>query len=359
MATSPTTSLEATRRISLGVKLPVLAGLGLLLLVSMVVAAGIGPLAISPMEALGILAERIGIWQSTASEQASLVLNSIRLPRVVLAVIVGASLAVAGAAMQGLFRNPLADPGLIGVSAGAALAVGCVIVLAGPITSYLGLYSLSFAAFIGGLVTCLIVFRFAQFGGATSVTYMLLAGIAVNALAGAGTGFLTFLSDDQQLRSLTFWTMGSLGGARWSMVLVVTTLIIPTLAYMVVKAREINLLMLGEHEAQHLGVDVERLKRRMVIAAALIVGAAVSVSGIIGFIGLVVPHLLRLSIGPDHRTLIPASALLGGIVLVIGDTLARTVVAPAELPIGILTSLIGGPFFLWLLMRHQTRSLGL
>jgi iron complex transport system permease protein len=278
----------------------------------------------------------------------------IRLPRVLLAALVGASLAVSGAAMQGLFRNPLADPGLIGISSGAALSVAAMIVLIGPVSGMLGLYGISIAAFIGGLTTALLIFKFAHLKGIFSVTYMLLAGIAINALAGAGTGLLTYISNDEQLRTLTFWTMGSLGGALWPSVIVVLTIIVPSTILLVRYAKQLNILLLGEQEARYLGVNTQHLKFVIIMTTALSVGAAVAVSGIIGFVGLVIPHLIRLTIGPNHRVLIPASALLGAILLVIADTVSRTVVSPAEMPVGIITSLIGGPFFLWLLLNQNT-----
>lgn len=324
------------------VKAPFLLLLSGLLCASLVVAASVGAVRIPILSLLS----------GGLDEQQLAVLSSIRLPRILLAAIVGASLAVSGAAMQGLFRNPLADPGLIGISSGAALAVAVMIVLVGSGAGALGLYGLSIAAFAGGLISCLLIFRFAQLGGAFSVTYMLLAGIAVNALAAAGTGFLSYLSDDQQLRTLTFWTMGSLGGALWPAVLVGATVVLPATVLLIANARQLNILLLGEQEAQHLGVDSARLKRIVIFCSALSVGAAVALSGIIGFVGLVVPHLLRLAIGPDHRLLIPSCALLGALLLLLADTLARTMMAPAEMPVGILTSLIGGPFFLWLLGKQ-------
>lgn len=282
------------------------------------------------------------------------VLLSIRLPRAVLAILIGAGLGVSGAAMQGLFRNPLADPGLIGISGGAALAVAATIVLAGPITGYLGLYGLGFAAFTGGTITSLILLRLSRISGLFSVTHMLLAGIAINALTFAGTGFLTFLSDDQQLRAFTFWTMGSLGGALWPPVLVSASITIPGIWILVNKARELNILLLGEENATYIGINTKRVKRTIILTTALMVGTAVALSGIIGFVGLVVPHLIRLLFGGNHRLLIPASALLGAVLLLLADTVARTIVSPAEMPVGVLTSLIGGPFFLWLLVKQSS-----
>lgn len=286
------------------------------------------------------------------TESGQAILFTIRLPRVLLAAIVGAALAVSGAVMQGLFRNPLADPGLIGIASGAALAVAIVIVLAGSFVSALGLYGLSIAAFLGGVVTCTMIFKFAKLSGGFSVTYMLLAGIAINALAGAGTSFLAYLSNDEQLRTLTFWTMGSVGRALWPAVIVAVTIIAPTIFVLNRYARALDILLLGEHEAQNLGVNTEQLKRIVMICTALCVGSAVALTGIIGFVGLIVPHLIRLMIGPDHQRLIPTSAILGALVLTCADLLARTLLSPAEIPVGILTSLLGGPFFLWLLVKQ-------
>lgn len=346
--------------LSKNIKIPLpLAGAGLqlpalllLLIVLLITAAAAALIGAFPIPALSLL-------QANLTPQEQAVLHSIRLPRVLLAVIVGAALAVSGAALQGLFRNPLADPGLIGISSGAALAVALMIVSIGPLPGILGLYGLSIAAFMGGLLTSIVIFRFAGLTGASSVTYILLAGIAINALASAGTGFLAYLSDDQELRTLTFWTMGSLGGALWPGVLICASLVIPATFVLYCNAQRLNILLLGESEARHLGVDSERLKRNIIICTAISVGAAVAVSGIIGFVGLVIPHLIRLTLGPDHRLLIPASALLGAIILIIADTVSRTLLAPAEIPVGIFTSLIGGPFFLWLLIKQYSGRFGL
>lgn len=329
------------------VRVPLISLLAILLVLTVVISLSIGATAIQVS----------AILNGALSESQQAVLLAIRLPRVLLAAVVGASLAVSGAAMQGLFRNPLADPGLIGISSGAALAVAVMIVIVGPVSGVLGLYGISVAAFVGGSVTALLIFKFAHFTGTFSVTYMLLAGIAINALAGAGTGLLTYLSNDEQLRTLTFWTMGSLGGALWPAVIVVATVVIPSTIVLVKYAKQLNILLLGEQEAHYLGVNIKRLKIVVIMTTALSVGAAVAVSGIIGFVGLVVPHLIRLTIGPDHRLLIPASAFLGATLLVVADTASRTVVSPAEMPVGIITSLIGGPFFLWLLLKQNTLRL--
>ena len=343
------------------------ARLALLLLAGGLAAAfllsvGIGAVAISPLQVLSIALERIGIASLSAHDpMQEAVLVSIRLPRACLAILVGAALAVAGAALQGLFRNPLADPGLIGVSTGAALAAALVIVLGGSLS--LGLSTglrallLPLAAFLGGLVTTLLVYRIASRDGRTEVATMLLAGIALNAMAGAAIGVLIFVSDDQALRDLNFWLLGSLGGVTWdSLLLAAPLMLVPMLAIPLL-ARPLNGLLLGEVEALHLGFNIERVKRFVVLLAALAVGASVALTGVIGFVGLVVPHLVRLTLGPDHRQLLPASLLLGAALLLLADLLARTLVLPAELPIGILTSCVGGPFFLWLLLRR--RGLGL
>lgn len=281
----------------------------------------------------------------------------LRLPRVLLALLVGAALGGGGAAMQGVFRNPLADPGLIGVSAGAALGAVGMIVLGSAVAAVLpwatGALGVALAAFAGGLLATWLVYRMgARHGG---VATLLLAGVAINAMAMAGVGLMTYLANDQQLRSLTFWSLGSLGGATWSRLAVAAPLIVLPLALLPRSARALNALLLGEREAALLGYRPERLKAWLIALVALAVSAAVAMSGVIGFVGLVVPHLLRMVWGPDHRLLLPASALGGALLLLVADTLARTVVVPAELPIGVLTALVGGPFFLWLLLR--TRAL--
>jgi iron complex transport system permease protein len=291
------------------------------------------------------------------SARDSLIVYDIRLPRVVMGMLVGAALAVSGAVMQGLFRNPLADPGLIGVSAGSSLGAVSVIVLGAtflaPVTALLGTLALPLAAFCGGLATTLVLYQVATRQGRTSVATMLLAGIALAALAMALTGILIFMADDRQLRDLTFWQLGSLGGATWPKIASVGPIIVLALAAMPFLARGLNALALGEPTAGHLGIPVQRLKYTAIIGVSAAVGASVAVSGGIGFVGIVVPHLLRLLIGPDNRYLLPASALLGGSLLLLADAVARTIVAPAELPIGIVTAISGAPFFLWILLRKR------
>jgi iron complex transport system permease protein len=287
----------------------------------------------------------------------AVILFDIRLPRLAMGILVGAALAVSGAVMQGLFRNPLADPGLVGVGAGAGLgAIGAIVLgsfLPLALRDALGYYVVPVAAFLGGWLTTILLYRLSTHRGRTSVAVMLLGGIAIAALAGALSGILIYLADDTQLRDLTFWGLGSLAGATWDKVLIAGVLILAALAATPFLARSLNALALGEGPAAHLGIPVQRMKNASILTVAAATGAAVAVSGGIGFVGIVVPHLLRLMIGPDHRYLLPNAALLGASLLILADMIARTIVAPAELPIGIVTATLGGPFFLWILMRNR------
>lgn len=338
-----------------------LLSLLVLLLVITILALGIGAVQIPASQVLLILALQFG-WPVANPPDAGqvTVLMEIRAPRVALGMLVGAGLAMTGATIQGLFRNPLADPGLIGVSSGAALAAVSVIVLGATafqgLSHTLGAYTLPLAAFIGSLLVTGLVYRLANVEGRTDIATMLLAGIAINALLGAATGLLTYAANDAQLRTLTFWLMGSLGSATWTQVFTALPLILLPVLILPWFAPALNAVLLGEAEAGHLGFNLERIKQVLIILVALIVGTAVALTGVIGFVGLVVPHLLRLAFGPDHRLLLPASALLGASLLLLADLIARTVVNPAELPIGIITALLGGPFFLWLLNRYRYRS---
>lgn len=294
------------------------------------------------------------------SPRDQVVLYDIRLPRLALGLAVGAALAVSGVLLQGLFRNPLADPGIVGVSAGAGLGAVLAIVLGGLLPSALiatvGPALVPLAAGVSGWLTTLLLYRVATTGQRTDVALMLLAGIALSALAGALTGLLTFVADDRQLRDLTFWSMGSLAGATWSKLAAALPLMALALLVAPRLARGLNALALGEAQASHMGTDVQLLKRLTILSAAAATGSAVALSGGIGFIGIVVPHLLRQAQGPDHRQLIPNAALLGAALLVLADVVSRSVVAPAELPIGILTALIGTPVFLWMLLHGSVRG---
>lgn len=289
------------------------------------------------------------------------ILLQVRLPRLCLGAAVGTGLAMGGVLMQALFRNPLADPTLIGVSSGAALAAVATIVFGGALVGgrlppALGPYLLPFMAFLGGLAATIIVFRAARQDGGIEVATLLLIGIAVNALCATGIGLLVFVSDDQQLRMLTFWNLGSLGAATWPLVAVVApaVLVVGWLALRLAPA--LDLIQLGEVEATHLGIRVDRLKRAAVVATALLVGLVTGAAGIVGFVGLVVPHLVRLLIGPSHRWVAPGALLLGAALVLGADVLARVVVAPAELPLGLVTSAIGAPFFLGLLLLRAKRD---
>lgn len=295
-----------------------------------------------------------GGTRSVASPDATILLG-IRAPRTLLGYVVGGALALSGALLQALFRNPLADPGLIGVSGGAALAAAGAILAgdhllapASPLASALT----PCAAFFGGLATTSVLYILSTRLGRTSVATMLLAGVGVAALTTSVTGLMLYLSDDRQLRDITFWSLGSLGGATWGKLAVAAALAAPVFIAVPFLARGLNALALGEAEAFCLGVPAQRLKRVVIGLVSLAVGVSVALAGPIGFVGIIVPHLLRLTVGPDHRLVLPGSILLGGVLLVLADILARTLAAPAEIPIGIFTALMGAPFFLWLLSKR-------
>ncbi len=332
-------------------RIGLLPALFLLLLTTLLLGAGVGPVAVPPDVIGAVLLKKLGILiDVSVSPQQEAIFWTIRLPRVLLGMLVGSGMAVSGALLQGVFRNPLADPGLIGVSSGAALGAVTVIVLG--ISSF-GLMTLPLAAFLAGAATTFFVYRLAQRHGRTDVATLLLVGLALNALAGATTGLLTYLADDAQLRSIVFWTMGGLGGALWETLIVaapwigMALLLAPRLGW------ALNLFALGESEARHLGIDVEQVKRAVILLAALATGTAVALAGPIGFIGLIVPHIVRLIAGPDHRFLLPACALGGASLLILADLLARIMAAPAEIPVGLITAFAGGPFFLALILRAR------
>lgn len=329
--------------------------LSVLLALAFWLSLALGPVSLPLRDTLQALLRLLGVPVGGAElAQAELILGQIRLPRTLLGLAVGAVLAVCGVAMQGLFRNPLADPGLVGVSSGAALGAAIALVVgAGQLPEVFAPYLLSICAFAGGLGVTSLVYRLGRRDGQTSVTTMLLAGIALTALAGAAIGLFTYLADDRTLRTLLFWNLGSLNGASYARLWPLLLVSVAVALWLPRRARALNALLLGESEARHLGFDVARLKRELVFCTALGVGAAVAAAGLIGFIGLVVPHLIRLLVGPDHRVLLPASALAGASLLLLADLLARLALAPAELPIGIVTALLGAPFFLYLLLRGR------
>ncbi|WP_421187041.1 FecCD family ABC transporter permease [Aeromonas enteropelogenes] len=313
-----------------------------------------GPMALTMSESIKALF--VGQESGIAAHKL-LIVQEIRLPRTLLCIAVGGILGLCGAVMQGLFRNPLADPGIIGVSGGAALGAALAIVLLTPLNQQwqatLGIGLLPLLAFLGGALTTTLVYLLGTREGGTSVTVMLLAGVAITALSGAVIGLLTYLADDQMLRDLSLWQMGTLAAGKPADV-ALALLTLATLIWLFLRdANPLNALLLGEGEARHLGVDVQALKRRLILLTAAGVGVAVAVSGMIGFIGLVVPHLVRLMAGPNHVRLLPLSALLGAALLLGADMLARTLLAPAELPVGIITALLGAPFFIWLLIKGR------
>ena len=310
----------------------------------------VGTVSISWVEALR------AVVGSSSTTQIDTILFDIRLPRILLAIFVGAVLASTGAVMQGLFRNPLADPSLIGVSSGASVGASLMIVTAGGFIqggALVGLSLVSIGAFVGGFTATLLVYRLATSGMGTSVTTMLLAGIAIGALAGALNSLLSYFSDNDMLRQISLWQMGNLSGASWLKVSIMGVVTILLMGLFPRDSRALNALLLGESEARHLGINVQRVKRRLIVLTALGVGVSVAVAGLVGFVGLIMPHIIRLMIGPDHRWLIPASGLAGAILLVVADSLARVVVIPAELPTGILTAILGAPFFVALLLQQR------
>lgn len=325
-------------------------------------ATAIGSVTVGPMN--------ISVWDSVQSlllrsEQLAphinLVIHEIRLPRTILCMLVGAILAICGTVMQGLFRNPLAEPGIIGVSAGASLGAALAIVLFADLSQrypqFMNLAAVPLFAFLGGALTTVLVYKLGTSKMGTSVTIMLLAGVAISALSGAGIGYMNFIANDQMLRDLSLWSMGSLAGANWTSILLCAVTLLLLMVIFTRKAMSLNALLLGEAEANHLGIPVQKLKRQLILLTAVGVGVTVSVSGMIGFIGLVIPHLGRMLSGPDHRSLLPISALMGALLLTIADMFSRVAVAPAELPVGIVTALIGAPFFIYLLFKQKGKIL--
>lgn len=332
-----------------------LACLIALLFVAIVMATGLGAVNIGTFEIVQILASKVPVlsrWihPGWPAPHETIIL-SIRLPRVVLASLVGASLAMAGAAFQGLFRNPMADPYVIGASSGASLGAAVAVVF-GVNLRLMGLAAVPLLAFVGALSTVLLVYRLAGVGRIVPVLTLLLAGIAVSSVLSAVVSFLMFYGDEQ-LHQLMFWLMGGFSGRHWDYVRMIVPYFLVGTVGISLYARDLNALLLGEESAVHVGVEVEKTKKILVASASLLTAAAVASAGIIGFVGLVVPHVVRILWGPDHRVLVPASALSGAVFLVVADMLARTVMAPLEIPVGILTAISGGPFFIYLLRRSR------
>lgn len=332
-----------------------LIALGVALVIAVVVALGSGAVRIAPGEVVSILLHHAGLGGSNVGVTEDAVLWAIRLPRVLLAVAVGAGLAVAGAALQGIFRNPLADPQLIGISSGAA-AGSAIGVLA--LESAIGGLAGPLGAFAGGLAAGIAVYGLARHRGRTEVVTLVLAGIAVAAVGGALAGFLSVIADDPRLGSPLFYSLGGLGVATWRLVWLTLPFVAAGVFLLPRYARRLDLILLGEREAAHLGVEVERLRRHVLVLVTITVGATVAAAGVIGFVGLLVPHAVRLVAGPGHRLLLPASALGGAVLVVAADTVARTIALPLEVPVGLLTALVGGPLFLWLLRRTRSEHGG-
>lgn len=324
-------------------RLPWLIGLAVALLLGTAVAANLGPMHLSWQM----------LWSGNHTDFAWRVWFDIRLPRVLLALLVGLALALSGAVMQGLFRNPLADPGLLGISSGAGLAVALAVAVPLALPATLALWVLMLAAFIGSMAVTVLIFHLTYLTRG-DLSRIILIGVAINAICIALIGILSWLVNDQQLRQLSLWGMGSLGQAQWQVVGVVCVLVVPAALLVQRDAQRLNLLQLGEEDAHYLGVAVRRTQRRLLILSSILVGCAVSVSGLIGFVGLVIPHIVRLLFGSNHRWLLPFSALGGAALLLLADTIARTAVSPAEMPVGLLTSLVGGPWFFWLILRSRT-----
>jgi len=322
--------------------------LAVVLLVAMVLAVGLGAVNVSPGETIAALSRGI---RGAEMSQADAVIWQLRLPRVLLAALVGASLALAGVLYQALFKNPLADPYILGVSSGAGLGATIAFVAAG--TSFASrAFGVPVGAFLGALLTIALVVRLASRAGRADTTSLLLAGVAISYTLAAVTSFLMVVFRNS-MQSVVFWMMGGLTSASWQNVWIVSVMFVIGAVVPVLYARELDIMLLGDERAGQLGVNVERFKLLVLASASLVVAAAVSVSGLIGFVGLMTPHMARLVLGPDHRLLLPASTLAGAIVMVLADLAARTVLAPVEIPVGIVTAVLGGPFFVWLLVRKE------
>jgi iron complex transport system permease protein len=339
----------------------VLAGLGIALLIVFLFSLSIGQMFIPVNEIVVILLKKLGLFSSVETDSVhETVLLSIRLPRLVMTALIGVALGVSGGALQGLFRNPLVEPGLIGVSSGASVAVVTIIVLGGALNidrHSIGMSAItSICAFGGGLLATMLVMQIGKQMGPSTIAMLILAGVAVNALCGALMGLMIFYADENQLHMFTFWTLGDLTGASWRSLLIASPLLILGSIALLRYTNALNAIALGESEAFHMGVDVNRAKKSIVFFAALAVGTAVSLAGAIGFVGLVVPHLIRVTFNSDNRLVMPGSAIGGPLLLIISDMIARTIVSPAELPIGVVTALIGAPFFIFLLIRSGRRN---
>jgi iron complex transport system permease protein len=339
----------------------VITGLTICLVLVILFSLTVGAVSIPVQDVAVILLKKLGLFSSMEVDPMhEVVLYSIRLPRIFMTLLIGASLGISGACLQGLFRNPLVEPSLIGVSGGSASAVVLVIVFGGalsiPASGWVHDFVLSIAAFFGGLAATFLVLKLSNQRGKTNIAVLILIGVAINAMAGAVIGLAIFHADENQLRTFMFWTLGDLGGATWDKLAIAAPLLIISTSLLLFFSKSLNALALGEAEAFYLGVDTERTKKIIVLLSALGVGVSVSIAGMIGFIGLVVPHVIRVSFFPDNRLVLPASILGGAALLILSDLVARTIVIPAELPIGVVTALIGAPFFIALLMNAHRKN---
>ncbi|PJJ97224.1 ABC transporter permease [Lysobacteraceae bacterium NML91-0213] len=315
---------------------------------------GVGPLKVAPADVLQAIGVQLGLVApgELSTRDISVVWN-LRIPRALLGAMVGASLALAGASLQGLFGNPLADPGIVGVTQGASLGAVSAIVLG---ASALGYWTIPVAAFLGGALATTLIYLLARPGRGEGTATLLLVGIAIGAACSAAIGLLTYVADSAELQSLVFWQMGSLARVGWNDVAAAAPVFAVGVAALLTMATPLDMLALGERQARHIGLDVRSARLRLITFSALLVGAAVAFAGSIGFVGLVVPHVVRLIVGPGHRLLLPLSALLGALLVVLADTAARTLDPPSEIPLGLFTAAIGAPFFLWLVLRRKPRG---
>lgn len=350
-------TVTAPRRHGTARLVALISALSIALVVIMVISLGVGQYSIAPTEVIGVLLQSVGIdtaW-APASQTAHAVILDIRLPRIVLGLLVGAALSGAGVLMQAIFGNPLADAAVVGVSSGAALGAATSLSFG---LSIFGMWTTPLLAFVGGLVAVFTVYGISRSGGRTEVVTLLLTGIAINAIAGAGLGLMTFLGDASSREQIVFWQLGSLNGALWQNIALIAPLMLCGLVVALLVSKRLDLFALGERTARHLGVRVERLRIVVIVTVALLVCAAVAFAGVIGFVGLIIPHLMRMIIGPAHLPLMITSVLGGALLLVSADLIARTAVPMADLPIGMITAIVGGPFFLWLLIRTRRTSGG-
>ncbi|MBK0331852.1 iron ABC transporter permease [Brachybacterium sp. MASK1Z-5] len=344
-------ALERTRRLPLAIGLPIS---GAVLVVAIVVSIGTGPIQLSPSTVLGVIWHEILGQGAARPALETTVVMDLRMPRVLFGALSGAALAVSGAALQSLFRNPLADPGIIGVSGGASTGAVAAIVLLPPLTGAAVAWVVPAAAFAGGILATTLIYALARPGMDSGTARLLLVGIAIGSAFAAITGFLTFAADDDDLQTVVFWQMGSLGDLDWMKLAIGTPVILVGVVIMILLSRRLDLLTLGDRQAHHLGLDVSTTRKIVIGTTALLTGTSVAFAGTIGFIGLVVPHIVRLICGPAHRGVLPMSAVIGALLIVVADTLSRTVAPPAEVPIGLFTAIMGAPFFLMLVLRSRT-----